>query len=183
MSRKKGFVKKILAVLRKNKKLRYMIYALTAGAAVLLYFSGDKKQSAAAPAAEVVSAAEVQTEERLSEVLSEIRGAGRVTVMITYDTTTEIVPAMSSSKQSAESQTDGSASKNESEQNQVATVNKGGEQTPVVLTQIQPRVRGVIIIAEGAADISVKLNLEYAAATVLGIDTDLIEVFEMRGVD
>ena len=49
-----------------------------------------------------------------------------------------------------------------------------------MLTEVQPLVRGVIVVAEGAEDIAVKLNLQYAVKTVLGIDDDCIEVFEME---
>ena len=178
MAKKEGAMKKCAELLRKNKALRYGLYVCIAALAVLLYFAPAKKDEEKTVE---VTATEAVTEERLSEVLSQIRGAGRVKVMITYDSTEELVPAMSSSRQSGESENNGSVSRNESEQNQLATINQGGTQSPFVLTQIQPKVRGVIIIAEGAADIAVKLNLEYAAATVLGVDTSAIEVFEMEG--
>ena len=181
MAKKENLLYRISCVLRKNKKMRIALYVCAAGLIALVYFSGNNTKNTSEQNVEVVSENEAVTEERLSSVLSQIRGAGRVKVMITYDTTEELVPAMSSSKQTGESQNNDSVTKNESEQNQLATVNRGGEQSPFVLTQIQPKVRGVIIIAEGAADINVKLDLEYAAATVLGVDADAIEVFEMAG--
>jgi stage III sporulation protein AG len=49
-----------------------------------------------------------------------------------------------------------------------------------VLTEIEPTVRGVIVIAEGAADVSVRVKLSNAVMTVLGISADRIEVFEMK---
>ena len=61
-----------------------------------------------------------------------------------------------------------------------ATISKNGGNEPIVLTEVQPLVRGVIVVAEGAEDIAVKLNLQYAVKTVLGIDDDCIEVFEME---
>ena len=175
---KNGVLQKIISAFSKNKKLRIAFYVLCAALIALLYFAGGESKNA--QTVNIISPTEKDTEQRLSEVLSEIRGAGRVKVMITYDTTEEIVPAMSSSRQESSSQGSGQSNNTESEQNQLATVNKGGEQSPVVLKQIQPKVRGVIIIAEGAADISVKLALEYAASTVLGVDADNIEVFEMK---
>ena len=41
-------------------------------------------------------------------------------------------------------------------------------------------MRGVIVIAEGAADVSVRVKLSNAVMTVLGISADRIEVFEMK---
>ena len=174
-------INRIITAFRKDRRLSVLAVSICVAAILLFMFTGNNTDKTETVSIDSVSATEAETEDRLSAVLSEIRGAGRVKVMITYDTTAELVPAMSSSRQSGESEQNGATSRNDSEQNQLATVNNGGEQEPVVLTQIQPKVRGVIIIAEGAADISVRLNLEYAAATVLGISTDAIEVFEMRG--
>lgn len=42
-----------------------------------------------------------------------------------------------------------------------------------------PKIRGVIVIAEGAADISVRFSLAAAVSTVLGIDENSVEVFAM----
>ena len=55
----------------------------------------------------------------------------------------------------------------------------GGAET-IVLTEIEPTIRGVIVIAEGAADVSVRLKLQNAVITVLGITAERIDVFEMK---
>ena len=55
----------------------------------------------------------------------------------------------------------------------------GGE-SPIILTERMPKIRGVIVIAEGAADISVRFSLAAAVSTVLGIDENSVEVFAMR---
>ena len=184
MESEKRVMSKLIAAMKKNKKIEIAVYAAVAICVILLCIvTGGKEKGGSDKSAEVqvVAATEEQIEERLSTVLSEIRGAGKVKVMITYDTTAELVPAMSSAKQSSETNGEGSKAKNENESNQPATVNTGGGQEPIVIKEIQPKVRGVIVIAEGAADISVKMSLEYATATVLGIDRDSIEVFEMEG--
>lgn len=171
--------------MKKDKKFEKCVYLALAALVILLYFlstsfsKSDSKQDETA-SVQVYSVSEADAEKRLAQTLSQIRGAGKVTVMITYDTGTEIVPAMSSSLQSSQSDTQGGSSKSETESNQVATITSQGEENPVVITEIQPKVRGVIVIAEGAADISVRMNLEHAAATVLGIDAQAIEVFEMK---
>ncbi|MDO5110911.1 MAG: hypothetical protein Q4E65_01260 [Clostridia bacterium] len=40
-------------------------------------------------------------------------------------------------------------------------------------------VRGVIVVAEGAEDISVRLRIQTAVCTVLGIESERVEVFKM----
>lgn len=133
----------------------------------------------------VVSEVSVSTEsgleERLAKTLSGIKGVGRVEVMITYETTSRLVPAMSTdTQQNSSSGSDGSESQTNTESSSPATISKNGGNEPIVLTEVQPLVRGVIVVAEGAEDIAVKLNLQYAVKTVLGIDDDCIEVFEME---
>ena len=62
-----------------------------------------------------------------------------------------------------------------------ATVQSGGREEPIVLTEVLPKIRGVIVIAEGAASISVRQNILAAVSTVLGIEEKAVEVFVMAG--
>ncbi|MBQ9949417.1 MAG: hypothetical protein IJO93_01705 [Clostridia bacterium] len=176
--------KQITEAMRKNKKLEIAVYAIIAACIVILcLFSSDTKKESEKEKVnvQVMQGDETDVEMRLANILSKIRGAGKVQVMITYDSTAELVPAMSVTGESSQTEAGGTNSYNESSSNQPATVNNGGEQEAIVLKEIQPKVRGVIVIAEGAADISVKLNLEYATAAVLGLDVSEVEVFEMTG--
>ena len=52
-------------------------------------------------------------------------------------------------------------------------------QSPIVLMEREPVVRGVIVVAEGAADLGVRMNLQRAVRAVTGASLDAIEVFEM----
>ena len=115
-------------------------------------------------------------------MLSCIRGAGRVDVMITYDSGPEIVPAMSTNVNSTGSETSegsrSSSSQQSTESTEPATVSGSGGNEPIVLKEIEPVVRGVIVVAEGAADIEVRLDLQRAVRAVLDIPLSRIEVFE-----
>ena len=115
--------------------------------------------------------------------MSCIRGAGKIRVMITYDTGAQIVPAMSTDTQTNTSETtsDSSSTLNESqtESREPVTVSQSGNNEVIVLTERMPEIRGVIVIAQGAADISVRMKLQDAVETVLGVDASCINVFEM----
>ena len=129
------------------------------------------------------AASEAELETRLQEVLCCIRGAGRVEVMITYDTSREIVPAMTTNVNSTGSESsngDGSSSSSQqsTESTEPATVSGSGGNEPIVLKEIEPQVRGVIVVAEGAADINVRMDLQRAVRAVLDIPLSRIEVFE-----
>ena len=125
-----------------------------------------------------------ELESRLEGILGTIRGAGKVRVMITYDTSSRLVPAMSTDVQSGTTEntsTGGqSVSETRTESSRPATISGSGGTETIVLTEIEPTVRGVIVIAEGAADVSVRVKLSNAVMTVLGISADRIEVFEMK---
>ena len=59
------------------------------------------------------------------------------------------------------------------------TVYQNGENEAVVLMERQPTVRGVIVVAQGAADISVRMKLQSAVQAVLGVEASRVEVLEM----
>lgn len=176
--------KRLTELMKADKRIELLVYALLAVLGILLYTSSCDKNAGggAAPGAGGASGgppAEMAVEERLAETLSCIRGAGKVRVMITYDTGTQIVPVMSTDVQSSSSQSsaEGNTTLNENrtESSRPATL----QDEALVITEKAPAVRGVIVIAEGAADIAVKLKLQSAVQTVLGVDIDCIEVFEM----
>ena len=175
---------------RTDKRLRYAAYAAIAAVALLLYAVGTERFSCAARAAPAsMQSAVEQTasrdalEVRLIEVLSKIRGAGKVDVLVTYETTGEIVTAVSS--RTDEEVRDAIAGQDSSSQRSVSTVtepalvkNEAG-QTPIVLSEKEPTVRGVIVVAEGAAQLSVRRDLQNAVRAVTGAAISKIEVFEM----
>ena len=101
-------------------------------------------------------------EEKLESILSEISGAGKVEVMITYYGSSEKDIAY-------ETKTSTSGSdKNSSGSEDKKAVISGGE--PVVVQEKYPRVKGVIVVAQGADSIEVKRALTDAvtAATWAG---------------
>ena len=44
-----------------------------------------------------------------------------------------------------------------------------------------PKILGVVVVAEGASDLRVALELARAARSLTGVDADAIEVFKMEG--
>jgi stage III sporulation protein AG len=51
---------------------------------------------------------------------------------------------------------------------------------PLVLREVQPKIEGVIIIAEGGDNILVKEALTNAAEAVLGLDISNVQIFKMK---
>ena len=176
---------RLVGKIKQDKRLELCIYALLAVLGIVLYTAScgrGESISEASPVKEDTGlAAESAVEERLAQTLSCIRGAGEVRVMITYDTGTQIVPAMSTDVQSSTSQSTADGGGSTVSENRTESSSRPAtlQDEALVLTEKTPVVRGVIVIAEGAADIGVKLRLQSAVETVLGVDPDCIEVFEM----
>jgi stage III sporulation protein AG len=129
-------------------------------------------------------AVETTLEARLEDILSTVRGAGRVRVLVTYATAGERVAATVSTLDESVSETSGVNTATRSEQSremkQPATVATEGGQSPIILVEREPEIRGVIVVAEGAADPSVRLSLQRAVQAVTGVSLSSIEVFEMN---
>jgi len=124
-------------------------------------------------------------EERLERKLSVIDGAGVVEVLITYKAGRESVIA----KHTVESSTDTEEVDGEGGVRNVLQQSKevqpiiidgtGGDQ-PMVLKELTPEVKGVIVIAEGARDVRVRMELLRAVRTALGVNSNQVEVFAMK---
>ncbi len=186
-----GIIARIAAALKANKKLEMAVYIGLALLIVLLYVStlfpkNENAPSSAEPAQSTQYAAqsELEVEERLEAVLSSIRGAGRVEVMITYETGPEIVTAMNTDTNTNRSESvdneKESTVEQKTESQKPATVSGNGGTEPIVITEKQPAVRGVIVVAEGADNVAVRMDLQRAVQTVLNVPAASIEVFALE---
>ena len=150
--------------------------------AILFYGMGDGWFKASSPR-DGPTAAEATLETRLEDILCRVRGAGKVRVLITYSTAGERVAATVSTLDESVSETSGGTTATRSEQSremrQPATISTEGGQSPIILVEREPEIRGVIVVAEGAADPVVRLNLQRAVQAVTGVPLSCIEVFEM----
>ena len=142
---------------------------------------------AAAPAAtDSENTYMAQLEQRLEDALSQIDGAGKVKVMLTLASGRELDVA--EDKTTNESTTKDSGTQGDvrttqtssNESKKIIITGSDGVSAPLVLSEAQPKIEGVIIIAEGGDNIFVKTALTSAAETVLGLDMDKVQVFKMK---
>ncbi|MBR2589327.1 MAG: hypothetical protein IKE65_00210 [Clostridia bacterium] len=111
------------------------------------------------------------TEQKLQEILSKIDGIGACRVMLTLDSGGEKV--YSSDKES-DTQT-GEQSASSSEKSSFVIVDDEG-QKPVLEKEIEPRIRGVIVVCEGADDVYVRQAVIESIRAGLGISSANISV-------
>jgi stage III sporulation protein AG len=111
-------------------------------------------------------------EDKLEVILSEIDGAGKVSVLIYFDGTTEIVTA-----DNVETTTSGDVTE---ENRTPILINDNGSSDPIIIKEKMPEIKGVVVVAEGANNIKVRLELIRATTTALSIDEDKVEIFKMK---
>jgi stage III sporulation protein AG len=123
-------------------------------------------------------------ENNLSSILGKIQGAGKVSVMITLKSGTEIIPAKDESisdKVTNENDTSGGTRKiNEkiTDDKVVFTAAQGGSSKPLIIKEMNPEIKGVIVVAEGAKDSKIKFKISQAVQTVLDIPAHRVTVYE-----
>ena len=117
-----------------------------------------------------------ELENKLEKVLSQIKGAGSIGVMITVQGSPELVYAVDSDTK-VSTNNNGSTTTNSSSPIIVQT---SSGSTPLILTENLPLVKGVIVVSSGASDIGIKLDIINAVSTLLDISTDKISV--LKGV-
>ena len=121
-------------------------------------------------------------EKKLEDTLSKLKGVGEVKVMITLEDTIEKIPAFNTSKNNEttnEVDSQGGTRETIREGMDIQMVT-GSEGTLMVLKEIKPTVRGVIVIAEGAEDPEIREMLYEAVKTVLGISGNRVEVYSSK---
>lgn len=128
---------------------------------------------------------EKNQEEKLEEILSFIEGAGKVDVLITYSDGIEQIP-MYNTKQSTttiqEADISGGTRKTEeiSKEQNIVYNEEGNLKTPVIKQTINPKIVGVIVVADGAKSLSVKESLMNAVEATLDVSAHRIQVFARK---
>ncbi|MBR1925865.1 MAG: hypothetical protein IJ837_03310 [Clostridia bacterium] len=123
-----------------------------------------------------------ELEQRLENTLSKISGAGEVKVMITFNGVTELVLANQKDEKTTSTKNSTSSGTNESETTTVSTepilITENGATNPIVLMEILPEIKGVIVVAQGADNIRVKLDLLKAVQALLLVESNQVEIFK-----
>ena len=150
-------------------KYQYVLLVILVGVLLLLWPSGEGKTSAP-PTAEAEEPFRVEElEEKLERALSQVEGAGEVTVVLTVRDGPRQVVAQ-----------DGSATEGESQStrtDETVLLSKGsGAQEPAVLQQLGPEYRGALVVSTGGGDPQVRLALSKAVSALTGLGADKITI-------
>ncbi len=146
----------------------------------------QQKTPGAINGSQLSASAPDDTEAKLSSLLSQIQGVGKVDVMITYSATQENVPAYDTKKnQSSTDEKDSEGgtrtiSQEELDNTMVYEDGADGGKVPVILKKLEPEVKGVLVVAEGANSVEVRERLCNAVRVVLDIPIHRIEIVQRK---
>ncbi|MCL2387928.1 MAG: hypothetical protein FWC89_10335 [Defluviitaleaceae bacterium] len=125
-------------------------------------------------------------ENRLEEFFSMVEGAGRVRVMVSPMGGRETVFAVDvNESRSFTMEEDSQGGTREARQYQlqektVMITDRQGTDRPLIVREIEPRIEGIVIIAEGGDSPFVRDALTRAARAVLGLEAHMIQVLTME---
>ncbi|QJD82291.1 stage III sporulation protein AG [Cohnella herbarum] len=119
---------------------------------------------------------ETEYEGRLKDLLEKVVGVGTVDVLVTVDSTEETVVQLNEKMMSTiTEETDRNGAKRHitdiSKDGQVVLYEVSGNQSPIVVKKLKPRIRGVFIVAKGAENATVHKLI--AEAVSRGVDVPI----------
>ncbi len=179
---------KFFQKLKKIKHIEFIVVGILAVLVLFIVFAdfkpGKKTSNQTAVSSSNSSTFEyaAKLEERLEGALSKISGAGSVKVLLTFDGVKELVLAkQTDEKTSKTNNTSSNGTQNSTETTTVSTepvlINENGSTNPIVLMEILPEIKGVIVVAQGANNVKVKLDLLKAVQALLKVDSSQVEIF------
>lgn len=120
---------------------------------------------------------EKELEKRLSHMLSTVRGISDVSVMVTVEDAGEMYYAKSESYDEKNADDGIVTEKNRQAESTPALKNEsGGNQTPILLKTVTPKVSGVFITAKGADDTKLQADVIGAVRAVLNVAPHRVQV-------
>lgn len=145
---------------------RYVMLMLVVGVVLLILPTGDGEtgeiatldtgQTGTTDTAEAVET----LEERLSQVLSQIAGAGETQVILTLEDDGERVLAQDSSGESSTN----------------VVLSQGGTEEVVAILTGAPTFRGALVVCQGGDSPQVRLSITTAIAALTGLSSDKIAI-------
>ena len=162
----KGIIEKI----QSNKKIQIILIAILSVFVLIIFFSSMYPENLpeTMSATDSVETYVTYLENKLSETLGKVNGAGKVSVVINVKSGMETVLAM-------EKTTTETASGIETVDKPILVNGK-----TVVVKELYPEITGVLIVAEGANNFGVLSKIQQATVSLLDIELKQIEILTMK---
>ena len=150
-------------------KYKYVLLVILAGVVLLLWPVGEEKQAEGnANTENAVDFDLAALEEKLSRTLSQVEGAGRVSVTLTVKSGVEQVPLTDRTTSVSE--------RGSSVEEKTVVVGSGSDQEVVMRLQRCPAFQGALVVCQGGDSAQVRLLLTQAVSALTGLGADKITV-------
>lgn len=152
------------------RKYRYPAIVLLLGL-ILMTFSGKKSDSVTLSTKPAIIQPDLT--QSLTEILSQIKGVGKVQVMLT-------VSVGETTIYQYDEQISGSLETPSIRKETVIITDSSRNQSPLITQVLSPTYRGAVIVCQGAEDPQVKLAIVEAVGKATGLGADRISVLKMK---
>lgn len=121
-------------------------------------------------------------EMQLKEVLQKVSGVGKVEVLITYKDYGKVIVEKDqtfSEEQVQEQDSSGGTRNTTTSRNEQQTIYDAGEE-PYVVQEMLPEIEGILVVAQGAGNDSVKNQIQTMIEALFGLDAHKISIMKME---
>lgn len=153
---------------------------------VLIGLSGllpkvDKAKSTQAQTAARLTAEEFtqKTEEKLADIIRSIEGAGECRVMVTLENGVEYVYATEEKINTDRQEDDGRISQRDDSDKSIIVVDTEDGKQGLLVTEIQPTVKGVVVVCEGGDQPLVQQRIISTITTALNLSSKRVCVTKL----
>ena len=188
----------LLQKLLQNDRARKIMIAVGIAAILLIFLSGffgNGKKSAenttdtaqqTMVGVQSVEEFKTQTENSLTALINEIQGVGNVSVLVTIEKSAQQIYATEEKTTSQTQQDSNTASttknqaNNSNETKYLVIKNADGTQQPIAVTEVQPIVKGVVVVCSGGNDPVIQQKVTQAVTTALDITSARVCVIQSK---
>lgn len=166
--------KELITNLSKDKRTLVIILSGLLGI-ILIAFSGtetkDTEQTASSTETNIYSFTQRHKSE-LESLLSQIDGVGKVSVMITYESSAETVYG--------KDETFSKDSESEKSENEYIILDYGSAENGLILKEIYPKVQGVAVVCQGGDEPTIKNEITSMLMALFDINSKSISIASME---
>ncbi len=146
------------------KKYRYVCIVVLVGILLMMLPVGTSKKKETTPEKQTVQEPAMET--RLANIISQIRGAGKVSVMLT----------IAAGEETVFQEDQGSTGQKDT----VTVTDRDRNQSGLVVQILPPRYLGAVVVCQGAEDPQVRLAIAEAVSSLTGLGMDKISIVRMK---
>lgn len=127
-----------------------------------------------------------QMENRLKQILIQVKDIGQVEVMITLKSSKELVPFkdQTSEEQTTKEQDSAGGSRDSNsvskQDKTVLTESETGGSEPIIVKEIEPEIEGVVVICQGGDNAYVQSEVTDAVLALFNVSVNKVKVMKMN---